>query len=154
MAVALETRIEGIETLVRRIDTVADRASDLSGAWGAVGRWYGQRSQAVFVKGSKSWAPLTPSYHKRKRRSGFLSRGIGVRYGMLRQHSTEDAPDVAEPTYALFGLTRADPKMIQERGGYLKKGRTSMRARNVVPALTGSERREVLRIITEHLLEE
>lgn len=151
MPVTLETRVEGIEQVIRRIDTLAGAAEDLSSVWPAVGRWYGARARAVFVAGQSKWAPLKASYMARK--PGRTGKGIGVLSGSMRSHATEDTPDLTTKTYALFGLTRKDPATVLRRGQYLKKGRKSMRARNVVPALTAAERRQVAQIMHDHLVE-
>lgn len=150
----LAARLDGVEEVTLLLARVEDRSTDLTSAWSKVGQWYGQRSAQAFVKGAATWAPLATSYWKRKRRAGLAGRGTGVRSGMLRQHATESEPDVSTPQYAIFGLTRADPVHLVERGAYLKKGRPSMRARNVVPALTGAEKRQVLTIVRDHILKE
>lgn len=151
MPLTLEARVEGIEQVIARIDALATTADDLTAVWPAVGRWYGARARAVFVAGQGRWAPLRASYLARK--PGGTGRGIGVLSGSMREHATEDTPDVAEKSYALFGLTRADPTTVLRRGQYLKKGRRSMRARNVVPALTAAERRQVAQIMKDEIVE-
>lgn len=154
MVFALDTRMEGFDKAEQRLRIISERADDLRPAWVAVGRWYGSRGRQKFVEGRSKWAPLRQSYVQRKRRLGGAGKGIGVLSGSLRLHATEDTPDVAEKTYALFGVTRADPATVQRRAGYLKKGRRSMRSRNVVPALRATERRQVGEIITDELLKE
>lgn len=142
----------GVEQVVQRIDAIAARAEDLTTVWPAVGRWYGQRARTVFDTGQRSWAPLKASYLQRK--PGGTARGVGVLSGSLRLHASEDTPDIATKTYALFGVTRADPATVLQRARYLKKGRRSMRARNVVPALRAPERRAVARIIADEITKE
>lgn len=154
MAVTLNVRMEGVETVVKRLETLAEHASDLTSAWPAVGRWYGQRSRYRFTKGNATWAPLKASYMQRKARRGYLGRGIGVATGSLREHATEDTPDVSSKQWALFGVTRADPASVVKRAGYLKKGRKTMKARNVVPALTATERRQIAEIIHDEIVKE
>lgn len=145
---------DGIEEVVERIDRIADKATDLSGAWPRIGQWFGQRQQRTFELGRAKWAPLSPSYVRRKLKAGLYARGTGVRSGLMRRFASEDTPDIATPTYALFGLTRADPAMVVQRGAYLKKGRKTMRARNVVPALRGPEKRDIAGLVAEYLTEE
>jgi hypothetical protein len=150
MPVTLDVRLDGVEQVVTRIDTLAAAAEDLTAVWPAVGRWYGARARAAFDDGQAKWAPLKSSYLRRKPGG----RGIGILSGSLRLHATEDTPDVSEKTYALFGVTRADPTTVLRRAQYLKKGRKSMRSRNIVPALRAGERRTIAQIIGDELTKE
>lgn len=151
MPIALDVRLDQAGQTVARINAISAAAEDLSAVWPEVGRWYGQRARAKFVAGQRTWAPLRASYLRRKSHLGGGGRGIAILSGSLRLHASEDTPDIAEKTYALFGVTRADPATVVQRAGYLKKGRKSMRSRNVVPALSASERRLVAAIIGDHL---
>lgn len=134
-----ETNVADLEA---RLDAMALAASDLSGAWDEVGRWWRARQLTVFTTMNRgAWPMRDPD-------TSDVGSGVMIRTGELLRAVSSTKPIYSSPTTARFGASGSKGwyGVFHQRGD-------GVPMRQPVPPITDAEASEVVRIIADHILE-
>jgi phage gpG-like protein len=138
--------VQGLGNVERRLDTVAEAASDISPTFRELGDKFAARQDTVFdTNGWGKWAPRAPST---------IAEGVSplVQTGIMRDGLSGDSTIWRGKNAAAFGGRRADRRVFNI-AVFHAYGTARMPARLPVPTLRAAEKREWIDVVRDHMRE-
>jgi hypothetical protein len=138
--------VQGMDGVERRLDAVAEAASDISPTFRELGDKFAARQDSVFdTNGWGRWAPRAPST---------IAEGVSplVQTGIMRDGLDDDATIWRGKNAAAFGGRRSDRRVFNI-AVFHAYGTSRMPKRLPVPPLRAAEKREWIDVVRDHMRE-
>lgn len=131
-----------IVDLEQQLDAMGKASADLTGAWTEVGRWWRARQTTVFATRNRGEWPMRDADTKN------IGKGPLMRTGTLFKAVSSPKPAYSSPTTARFGAVGSAGwyGVFHQRGKGVPK-------RQPVPPITASESKDIIEIISDHIME-